>query len=142
MRTILEMLLDDEAASRPLSRAAIGELAQRAGWGGDAERDVSAAAVIDQQRRNRDARDAFIAAYPVIGGVLRALGERLSPWQIALWWTAANDWLGGQRPADLAGTEPNLVVVAAQRLADELGPVRVRVVSGPQQPPKPLDWDF
>ncbi len=141
VRTILETLLSDEAAGRPLSRAAVDELAQRAGPGGHTENDAPTAAAIDQRRRNREARDSFVAAYPVIGAVLRALGDRLSAWQIALWWTAANGWLEGKCPADVARTEPDLVIDAAQRLADELGPVRVEVVSAPPQGPRPLDWD-
>lgn len=83
------MLLSDEAAGRPLSRAAIDELARPARPGGGAENDASTAAVIDHGRRNAEARDAFVAEFPVVGGVLRALGDCLSAWQIALWWISA-----------------------------------------------------
>ena len=60
---------------------------------------------------------------PVIAGVLHALGDHLSGWELALWFSGSNDWLGGSRPVDvLAGPPADHVVVeeAAQRLADEL----------------------
>jgi hypothetical protein len=57
----------------------------------------------------------------VVAQVLAALSDRLSPWEIALWWSASSDWLGGLRPVDLLDSpdEPQ-IVIAAQRLADEL----------------------
>jgi hypothetical protein len=60
---------------------------------------------------------------PVIADVLAAFAGRLSGWELALWFTGDNDWLGGLRPVDaLDGTPSDLEAVgqAARRLADEL----------------------
>jgi hypothetical protein len=52
---------------------------------------------------------------PVIAGVLRYLGSQdVSPWQQALWFTTANGWLGGRRPADLLDDDGDAVIAAAQ----------------------------
>lgn len=51
--------------------------------------------------------------------VLKSLPkEEMSDWEVALWWTAANGWLDGQRPADLLIDDPDAVVAAARRLAE------------------------
>jgi hypothetical protein len=61
---------------------------------------------------------------PAIASVLRALPRaEMSDWEVALWWTAANGWLGGQRPVDAlrqAAPEDDhpAVVEAAGHLAD------------------------
>lgn len=57
---------------------------------------------------------------PIIGAVLEAFGGRLSGWEIALWFTGDNDWLGAVRPVDALGTDADQVREVAQRLADEL----------------------
>ena len=57
---------------------------------------------------------------PVIADVLAAVGDRLTGWELALWFTGSSDWLGGERPADVLDSDPELVVEAARRLADEI----------------------
>lgn len=57
---------------------------------------------------------------PVIAQVLAVLGERLSGWELALWFTGSNGWLGGERPVDVLESDPELVVDAAGHLAAEL----------------------
>jgi hypothetical protein len=47
---------------------------------------------------------------------LRSTGH-VSDWQAALWFVAANGWLGGRRPVDLLDAEPDTVVDAAAREA-------------------------
>jgi hypothetical protein len=49
---------------------------------------------------------------------LRANGQ-VSDWQAALWFVAANGWLGGRRPVDLLDAEQDAVVDAAAREAAE-----------------------
>ena len=57
---------------------------------------------------------------PVIAQVLTVLGQRLSGWELALWFTGSNGWLGGERPVDVLDSDPELVVDAAGHLAAEL----------------------
>jgi hypothetical protein len=57
---------------------------------------------------------------PVIAAVLDAVDDRLSGWELALWFTGPSDWLGGERPVDVLAGDPELVVEAARRLADEI----------------------
>lgn len=57
---------------------------------------------------------------PVIAQVLAVLREVRSPWEIALWFTGANGWLGAARPVDLLRTAPEGVVEAARHEAEEL----------------------
>lgn len=62
-------------------------------------------------------------ALPVIADIVSAFSGRLSGWELALWFTGSNDWLGGVRPVDvLEGTDSDRtqVVEAARHLADEL----------------------
>jgi hypothetical protein len=47
--------------------------------------------------------------------------DRMSDWECALWWTAANGWLGGRRPVDVLDHEPEAVVAAAARLGEPRG---------------------
>ena len=54
---------------------------------------------------------------PAVAGVLAALGGHVTDWQLALWFTSANGWLGGRRPVDRLEDEPEAVVAAAQREA-------------------------
>lgn len=57
---------------------------------------------------------------PPIKKVVNALGKSLGGWELALWFTSANDWLGAARPVDAVSSDPGLVVEAARRLAEEL----------------------
>lgn len=55
---------------------------------------------------------------PVISDVLAGLPrDRMSEWEVALWWTAANGALGGERPVDLLEERPQELAEAARRLA-------------------------
>lgn len=59
---------------------------------------------------------------PAIRDVLAQLPrDRMSEWESALWWTAANGWLGGRRPVDALDDEPDAVSAAAARLAAPRG---------------------
>jgi hypothetical protein len=55
---------------------------------------------------------------PVIADVIRILGTRLSPWQLALWLTSHHGWIGDRRPVDLLTAEPASVIFAAEREAE------------------------
>ena len=57
---------------------------------------------------------------PVIAQVLAVFGEQLSGWELALWFTGSNGWLGGERPVDVLDSDPELIVDAAGHLAAEL----------------------
>jgi hypothetical protein len=59
--------------------------------------------------------------HPTVSSALGELrsNEPLSDWQAALWFVAANGWLGGRRPVDLLDAEPDAVVDAAAREAAE-----------------------
>lgn len=47
--------------------------------------------------------------------------DRMSEWESALWWTAANGWLGGRRPVDVLDDEPEAVAAAAAQLGAPRG---------------------
>lgn len=57
---------------------------------------------------------------PVIAEVVEAVGDRLTGWDLALWFTGSNGWLGGQRPVDVLDSDAELVVAAAGHLAAEI----------------------
>lgn len=57
---------------------------------------------------------------PAVAAVLAAFGDRLGSWEIALWFVAANGWLGGLEPVEVLETEPEALAEAAGRLADGL----------------------
>lgn len=57
---------------------------------------------------------------PVIAAILAVLAERRSAWGLALWFTSRTGWLGDRRPVDLLESEPDAVVEAAAREAEEL----------------------
>jgi hypothetical protein len=60
---------------------------------------------------------------PIIKEVIETLGDAVSPWELALWFTSSNGWLGGVRPVDvLDGNAEDLAALrgAADRLAAEL----------------------
>lgn len=52
--------------------------------------------------------------HPTVAKVLRKLPKRLSPWQIAFWFTSSNGWLNGAAPAERLDDEA-AVVMAAER---------------------------
>lgn len=56
---------------------------------------------------------------PVMTEILQVLGTVRAPWEIALWFTGADGWLGGQRPVDLLVTAPERVLEAAKHEAAE-----------------------
>lgn len=66
--------------------------------------------------------DAAGRPRPAIAEVLAALGGRLDGWELALWFTSDNGWLGAQRPVDVLVEHPDAVVDAARHLAAELAP--------------------
>ncbi|HEX3129451.1 MAG TPA: phasin family protein [Thermoanaerobaculia bacterium] len=55
-----------------------------------------------------------------VAQVLKSLGRQSSEWELALWFTASNGWLGARRPVDLLEREPEAVIEAARREAEEL----------------------
>jgi len=57
---------------------------------------------------------------PVIGRVLEILGQEVTGWGLALWFTAGNGWLDDRRPVDLLKSEPEEVEQAAEREVEEL----------------------
>lgn len=58
---------------------------------------------------------------PVIADVLAAVDNRLAGWELALWFTSSNEWLGGKlRPVDVLDSDQDLVLEAAVHLADEI----------------------
>lgn len=56
----------------------------------------------------------------VVARVIEAFGAKLSGWELALWFTSANTWLGDARPVAQLESSPDAVVDAASRLADEI----------------------
>jgi hypothetical protein len=58
---------------------------------------------------------------PVIGEVLdKFKGAGMSAWEVALWFTGRNGWLGDRRPVDALGNDPEAVVEAASHETDEI----------------------
>ncbi|HYI13378.1 MAG TPA: hypothetical protein VEK57_30300 [Thermoanaerobaculia bacterium] len=55
----------------------------------------------------------------VMAELLRILAPARAPWEIALWFTGADGWLGGKRPVDLLLSAPERVVEAAKHEAAE-----------------------
>ncbi|MBU6366697.1 MAG: hypothetical protein KJT01_10850 [Gemmatimonadetes bacterium] len=58
---------------------------------------------------------------PEVAAVLRALPPG-TEWARALWWTAPNGWLNGQRPVDLFAGDAEAVIAAAHRTAAPIEP--------------------
>ena len=56
---------------------------------------------------------------PAMAEVLALLEAVRTPWEIALWFSSANGWLGGDRPVDLLQTAPERVVEAAKHEAEQ-----------------------
>jgi hypothetical protein len=57
---------------------------------------------------------------PIMAPVLATLGRRSKGWELALWFLAANGWLGGRRPVDLLHSEAEKVAQAAEREVEGL----------------------
>jgi hypothetical protein len=59
---------------------------------------------------------------PAVREVLARLPrDRMSDWESALWWTAANGWLRDRRPVDVLDDEPDAVADAAGHLGAPSG---------------------
>lgn len=59
---------------------------------------------------------------PTVKAVLEALPrDRMSAWECALWWTAANGLLNWRRPVDVLDEDPGGVIEAARRLGQPSG---------------------
>lgn len=56
---------------------------------------------------------------PAVAAVLGLLGHR-DGWAVALWFVAANGWLGGARPVDRLVGDPDSVIEAARQEGEEL----------------------
>ncbi len=56
---------------------------------------------------------------PVIARVLEVLAGKLSAWEIALWFTGSNGWLGGARPVDFLHKNADRIVEAARQETEE-----------------------
>ncbi len=56
---------------------------------------------------------------PIIGEVLRQFGGRLSDWQIAIWFSTPNGWLGDAKPEECLKEDPSALLEAAR---DEVEP--------------------
>jgi hypothetical protein len=60
------------------------------------------------------------APLPLIADLLLALKHKLPPWQVAIWLTTPNAWVGKwRRPVDLLESEPERVLEAAGREVEE-----------------------
>lgn len=104
----------DAANSRASNRAS---LANR--W--REERKVFAIRVGDQQLYPSFQFDEDGRPLKAVAMALEHLAaEKLSDWQTALWFTSPTGWLGGRRPVDLLGEEPDAVGAAAEREVGEL----------------------
>ena len=68
--------------------------------------------------------DEHGAPLGVVADVLAALPrDRMTDWELALWRTAANGWLAGDRPVDrIRGLDSRSIVMAAERLAEPSHP--------------------
>jgi len=65
--------------------------------------------------------DAEGRPHPVVADVLAAFrGIPMGEWEIALWFTARNGWLGDERPVDLLAGDPDAVREAATHEADPI----------------------
>lgn len=59
-------------------------------------------------------------AHPVIRKLLKVRSPLMSDWQFALWFVAANGWLGGERPVDSLEKDADRVIDAAQHATEDL----------------------
>jgi hypothetical protein len=88
-------------------------------------RQVFAVPHPDKSARERDVYPAFQfedhKPIKAVQAVLEAFGDRRAPWKLALWFTSNNGWLpGSARPVDLLASDPQAVIEAAQRDAQEV----------------------
>ncbi|WP_145563887.1 integrase [Yersinia aldovae] len=60
------------------------------------------------------ALDEGFRPIPVVKQVISLLGEKKTPWGLAIWFDSENSWLGGKKPKDVLGTMPKQVLLAAQ----------------------------
>ncbi|HGK4602083.1 TPA: integrase [Yersinia enterocolitica] len=64
------------------------------------------------------ALDEGFRPIPVVKQVISLLGEKKTPWGLAIWFGSENSWLGGKKPKDVLATMPKQVVLAAQAEAE------------------------
>ena len=64
------------------------------------------------------ALDEAYRPLPVVKAVLALLGQRKTPWGLAIWFGTPNSWLGGRKPGDVLSSMPNQVLLAAQAEAE------------------------
>ncbi len=57
----------------------------------------------------------------VIGKVLKALPEGMSPWQVAFWFSSPNGWLDGDKPMERLAHEDAIVAAATHEGDDFVG---------------------
>ncbi|HDL7429388.1 TPA: integrase [Yersinia enterocolitica] len=60
------------------------------------------------------ALDEGFRPIPVVKQVISLLGEKKTPWGLAIWFDSENSWLGGKKPKDVLATMPKQVLLAAQ----------------------------
>ncbi|WP_258953892.1 integrase [Yersinia similis] len=60
------------------------------------------------------ALDEGFRPIPVVKQVISLLGEKKTPWGLAIWFGSENSWLGGKKPKDVLATMPMQVLRAAQ----------------------------
>lgn len=85
------------------------------------ERKIFAIRVGDQQLYPAFQLDSHGRPLEVVARALEKLNVgQLSGWQVALWFTSPNGWLGGRRPVDLLVDEPDLVLEVAEHEVGEL----------------------
>ncbi|CNF37417.1 hypothetical protein [Yersinia kristensenii] len=64
------------------------------------------------------ALDEGFRPIPVVKQVISLLGEKKTPWGLAIWFGSENSWLGGKKPKDVLATIPKQVLLAAQAEAE------------------------
>ncbi|EPU8564774.1 hypothetical protein ACVZYT_002520 [Yersinia enterocolitica] len=64
------------------------------------------------------ALDEGFRPIPVVKKVISLLGEKKTPWGLAIWFGSENSWLGGKKPKDVLATMPKQVLLAAQAEAE------------------------
>ncbi|HHH0217652.1 TPA: integrase [Yersinia enterocolitica] len=64
------------------------------------------------------ALDEGFRPIPVVKQVISLLGEKKTPWGLAIWFGSKNSWLGGKKPKDVLATMPKQVLLAAQAEAE------------------------
>ncbi|HEN3634210.1 integrase [Yersinia enterocolitica] len=64
------------------------------------------------------ALDEGFRPIPVVRQVISLLGEKKTPWGLAIWFGSENSWLDGKKPKDMLATMPKQVLLAAQAEAE------------------------